>query len=205
MILLGEISGSTFILAAVVAMVLLVLVRSQKSLRKAAIRPSLPPPERTSLQPSPSHHSPKSVGADPQHLQAWEVRMHDLARDLSGQLDSKMSALSHLIRDAQQQVDRLERLLAERERMQAESPRSVIASGLPPAPHIPTQAAGLGYGGSGRTSGDRLNKQQRQEDIFALSDAGHTSATIAQRVGSPVGEVELILSLRPSDVSDRTS
>jgi hypothetical protein len=50
-----------------------------------------------------------------------------------------------------------------------------------------------------------LNKQQRQEDIFALSDAGHTSATIAQRVGSPVGEVELILSLRPSDVSDRTS
>jgi hypothetical protein len=37
---------------------------------------------------------------------------------------------------------------------------------------------------------------RRHAEIYTLADAGHPSAAIASRVGSPIGEVELILSLR---------
>jgi len=40
----------------------------------------------------------------------WEVEMHETARALSAQLDSKMSALQALVQSAQQEADRLERL-----------------------------------------------------------------------------------------------
>jgi hypothetical protein len=39
---------------------------------------------------------------------------------------------------------------------------------------------------------------RRQEEIYALADSGLTSATIAGRIGSPVGEIDLVLGLRPS-------
>ena len=36
----------------------------------------------------------------------------------------------------------------------------------------------------------------RREEVYALADYGYDAAEIARRVGSPIGEVELILSLR---------
>ena len=38
----------------------------------------------------------------------WEVRMHELARELSGQLDSKIVIVQQLVRHAEQQTARLE-------------------------------------------------------------------------------------------------
>ena len=37
---------------------------------------------------------------------------------------------------------------------------------------------------------------RRYAEIYALADSGLASAAIATRVGSPIGEVELILGLR---------
>ena len=37
---------------------------------------------------------------------------------------------------------------------------------------------------------------QRRQEIYTLADSGLEAAEIARRVGSPVGEVELILGLR---------
>ncbi len=45
-----------------------------------------------------------------------QVELYDLARDLKGQLDSKIIVLNELIVKSQQQIDRLEELLAETER-----------------------------------------------------------------------------------------
>ena len=39
-------------------------------------------------------------------------------------------------------------------------------------------------------------RDRRQEEIYTLSDYGYEPAEIARRVNRPVGEVELILSLR---------
>ena len=38
--------------------------------------------------------------------------------------------------------------------------------------------------------------RQRQQEIYTLADYGYDAAEIARRVGSPVGEVELVLGLR---------
>jgi hypothetical protein len=56
----------------------------------------------------------------PREMQGWEVQMTDLARDLSAQLDSKMGALHHLIREADLASVRLEQLLAESDRRAAQ-------------------------------------------------------------------------------------
>lgn len=42
-----------------------------------------------------------------------QVELYDLARDLKGQLDSKIIVVNELVAQSQQQIDRLEELLAE--------------------------------------------------------------------------------------------
>jgi len=54
-----------------------------------------------------------------------QVELHDLARDVSGQIDSKMMLLAQLMAQSQRQIDRLEALLAElnhRELQPADTP-----------------------------------------------------------------------------------
>ncbi len=45
-----------------------------------------------------------------------QVELYDLARDLKGQLDSKIIVLNELVTKSQQQIDRLEALLEESKR-----------------------------------------------------------------------------------------
>ena len=44
----------------------------------------------------------------PISAQRWEVEMHEIARELMAQMDSKMIALQHLVRDADAAAARLE-------------------------------------------------------------------------------------------------
>ena len=53
------------------------------------------------------------LGETPREVGQWEVQMHELARDLSARLDSKMGLLQHLVRDAEQAASRLETVLRE--------------------------------------------------------------------------------------------
>lgn len=178
------------------------------------------------------HH----VGA-PEEMLRWEVEMHDIARDLSAQLDSKMGALEHLIREADRVAGRLEAALAADSRQgAADSGQGAAGSGrrgvgsweqakpgtlnpeprtlspdLPQASHpdpLPAnQAEKLKSAnpvdhGSGRQEVCRRDAAQgtsaeyRYEEIYLLADYGFDATEIARRVGSPVGEVELILGLR---------
>jgi len=54
-----------------------------------------------------------------------QVELHELARDVSGRLDSKMILLQQLMAKSQQQIERLEELLAELQQ------RELEAAGMP--------------------------------------------------------------------------
>ena len=154
----------------------------------------------------------------------WEVEMHDLARDLSGQLETRMAWLGHLVREADRAAARLESALAAVETMPAEPPSAAQVSAKRAGPLFCRGFSDrpFGYGPSSspcRLAGDRQpgrfaeydappspasstaaagNREQRSshEEIYSLSDYGYPSLEIARRVGRPVGEVELILGLR---------
>ena len=51
-----------------------------------------------------------------------EVRMHETARELSARLDSKISVLEYLTSTAQQQIERLERLLDRAQQVPPDDP-----------------------------------------------------------------------------------
>jgi len=172
------------------------------------------PPARTSRRQPPRQHAP-SLDA-PDDAIRWEVQMHETARDLSGQLDSKMAALRHLIREADRAAGRLEAALASAGGVPDASPAAEASTAQPsnasekldPLPSPPTdQAEALKSAGAAdrgsvtREVAPEAGKPQRPaderyEEIYLLADYGFDAAEIARRVGSPVGEVDLILGLR---------
>src|SRR5688500_914081 len=77
--------------------------------------------ESDSAMPGGSASVAKSRGTPAAASQNWEVAMHDLARDLTGRLDTKLALLESLIQDARHEADRLEALL--RESRQSDDPR----------------------------------------------------------------------------------
>lgn len=115
--------------------------------------------------------------------------MHDLARELRGELDSKIAILEHLIRDAKQQADRLEAAIGRAGKLRDACDNTA-----------PIQRSGE----SGHQNSSRLDSvhrpvspvSRRHAEIYSLADQGLSSASIANRLGSPIGEVELILGLR---------
>jgi hypothetical protein len=126
--------------------------------------------------------SPTDRAPLPEAAEHWEVEMHELARDLSGRLDSKMSALQHLIRDADRAAARLETALHAAGDVEPRSQAEGLRADQPRTPADAAQPATAEPG--------------RYDEIYLLFDYGHPAAEIAQRVGLPIGEVELILSLR---------
>jgi hypothetical protein len=131
----------------------------------------------------------------PAEVLRWEVQMHETARELSAQLDSKLRSLRVLIAEADRAAARLEAAAASSseepgEAADADSRPATQAEALR-ASGMPDEAGGEGAGGALRPSARR-----DREEICTLADYGMAAAEIARRVGVPVGEVELILGLR---------
>ncbi len=138
----------------------------------------------------------------------WEVDMHETARELKAQLDSKMSALQALIAEADRAASRLEAAMESRDDAHNAPPSNRMPSGgsplftpKPGPPHmaeksragLPTsQAQALRPAPAPTASG--VSTQNRKQEIYALADYGLSESAIAQRLSMPVGEVELILS-----------
>lgn len=149
------------------------------------------------------------AGGAPDEPTRWAVEMHETARTLSAQLDSKMSALRALLAEADRAAARLEaaqaaaRQTARPSGTQAESLRaSTRATAEAESAAHPRAAEDEGSGGRVQDSalaGDTASasrRTRRSEEIYTLADYGFDAAEIARRVGSPIGEVELILGLR---------
>ncbi|MEX0819517.1 MAG: hypothetical protein WD070_07980 [Pirellulaceae bacterium] len=129
----------------------------------------------------------------PPEVLRWHVEMHETARDLKAELDSKMGALQAIIRLASEESARLEAAIARAERL-----------GISPC--ADTLAAIEESGGSDETSG-ALQVQTALESsdeipawrdaVYRLADEGLAASAIARSLGAPLGDVELLISLRP--------
>jgi len=174
--------------------------------------------------------SPRSAPEDrrppvdaPPEMQRWEVQMHETARDLAATLDTKMRALGHLVREANQVIARLGRLLdggrSEADPQEADAPATDRAEGYDGNhPALPerrvTQAEGLRLTETlmrppvpsaeavafrvraADPPAEEPKGDDRYAKLYSLADAGCDAAEISRRLGTPVGEVELILGLR---------
>jgi hypothetical protein len=106
---------------ALTAMILLVRARRYFGQRSREKSP------RTSDGPLSSSFSSRCAET-PDAMAGWEVQMHDTARRLSAQLDSKMSALQALIAEADRAAARLEAA-------QAGAARPAATEDSGPSPH----------------------------------------------------------------------
>jgi hypothetical protein len=137
----------------------------------------------------------------PGDLAEWEVQMHETARELSAQLDAKLSLLQALTAEADRVAERLEELL---ERADSALSSGDQADALRPSPasdregfsKVKAAGAELDCMPAEAGTAEGMDRARRREEIYQLADYGFGPAEIARRVGSPVGEVELILSLR---------
>jgi hypothetical protein len=158
--------------------------------------------QRASERTPPAGHS-TPMGELSSEMTHWEVEMHDTARELKAQLDSKMRALQALIAEADRAAARLEAARQNRGAVSANdgahSAPYENGEGAHSAPYESTvqptnQAEALRPGPASAIS--QPAPQHRQEEIYTLSDYGFSPHEIAQRLGAPIGEVELILNLR---------
>ena len=124
--------------------------------------------------PRPSERPRRSLSTAPAEFLQWQVELHDTARDLKAELDSKMIALQILIQSASQQAARLERLLAS-------CPLDMASGDEPP---LAEHEAPI------------LSNRRLRETICKLADDGKTSAEIARTTGTPLRDVKLLLSSR---------
>lgn len=153
----------------------MLLMRSQRYFRRQ--RPE-PLPSQRAKQAIPAASRP------PADVERWQVDMHDLARELSAQLDSKLSALQYLVNLADERIAQLQSLTA-----QSSTSPGVARKASTDA----TQAEPLAHSASITLP---TKHEARAAEIYALADAGESSQAIAAIVGAPIGEVELVLGLR---------
>lgn len=195
MSLLAELQTSHWFLALLMFAAMTILYRSQRRVspnRSAG---------RLDNSTAKSAAAAAKAAASPAERTQWETDLHDFARDVTARIDSKLAALEHLLRAAHHETLRLEAAIA-----QANQCAEI-------AVHQPAHATVEPLSASHQAH--RLEEIRRQHQslphisdgkppvtdrsyarIYALADSQSGVQDIAAQVGRPVGEVELILSLR---------
>lgn len=103
--------GTNAMFLAGVALLLLILLRRSYRYYGRRRRPGLSDKYLTTVsRPKPEN---RSLSTAPPDVLTWHVEMHETARDLKAELDSKMRALQLLIGQARQESERLEQLLTQ--------------------------------------------------------------------------------------------
>lgn len=193
--LLAEQNGSIWPLVGVVAAMLLLLLTFWRISRRAAARsepfPSRVfsggafspggPTARSGVMPA-GRTSPEDA---PASLTAWEVHIHETAREASALVDTKLRLLQQLVAEADRAAARLERALADAPTMPAEPPGS---GGQEPADSSPSEGAG--------TPSSPVRPEALALEVGLLADYGFPVEEIASRCGISVSEVETILRQR---------
>jgi hypothetical protein len=105
--------------------------------------------------------------------------------------------LERLIRDAERQITRLEELCERAARLRSSDPLPSLSPNLA-TNHFVHQPESAMTGLRAAPSAARAMSPaaRRHEEIYTLADSGLDSESIAKRIGSPVGEIDLILGLR---------
>jgi hypothetical protein len=112
------------------------------------------------------------------------VEMSEMARQITGQLDTRAAKLETLIRDADQRLAALK------------SAQGSPPSGLTPSPAMPGNLPSPAPGGFPAEATEQPMIDPRHALVYALADQGRSCNDIAQELNRPSGEIELILALR---------
>jgi hypothetical protein len=135
----------------------------------------------------------------------WEVEMHALARQLKGEIDTKVLALERIIQMADEARNGLDASIQRAESLGLLEEHNLATAAVESSTADENAVAAAGRAASSTRTGvssrrfrlgENLGDDPRFERIYALADAGFSATRIASQVGSQVGEVELILSLR---------
>lgn len=113
------------------------------------------------------------------------VELEQMARQMTAQLDTRATKLELLIKEADDKIA-LFRALAQGAVSPAEGHGSTG-----PARTLPSDVA----------PGLAPSIDSRHLQVYELADAGLTARQIAQQLGRPHGEIELILAIRPRESS----
>jgi hypothetical protein len=100
---------TTLLLGAGVVLASWLLLRGSRARWARSQRATANPDE---VRRSVAEHNRETALRDaPPEVLRWHVELHETARDLKAEIDSKLAALSALTRLAREEADRLERLL----------------------------------------------------------------------------------------------
>jgi hypothetical protein len=170
--LLADMVSTGMMLAGVGLLIVILLRRSYRYYgRRKPASCRVDPHLTTTPRPAADN---RSLSTAPPEVLRWQVEMHETARDLKAELDTKMRALQLLIRQARTESDRLQGLL---DQLDASATQRELAQ-----PH--------------EQSATVTAIEQHQPRIYALADEGQSARAIADLIGVPLGEVEFVLSLR---------
>ena len=105
--LLADWMSNGMFLAGIVLLILIMFRRSYRHHSARNRRSSDPVPRRTQVKAA-----DRALSETPDDVMKWQVEMHELARTLKAELDTKMRLVQLLIGQARVESDRLEQLLA---------------------------------------------------------------------------------------------
>ena len=111
-------------------------------------------------------------------LEKVMLELDELSRQIHGRLDTKLAKLEAILRDADQRIDQLSRLVRT-----AEGAATLEITLDRQEPHDPPSTEPDAY-------------DSRHSAVYRLADSGRSAVQIAQEVGKTRGEVDLILALR---------
>jgi hypothetical protein len=192
----STLSWSMFLLGVVLMTVILLRRTLRYSRRRRQLEPRAAA-TRPVVNREPDRGQPL-IDAPPELLR-WQVEMHETARDLKAELDSKLSALQTLVRLAREERERLEHAIRRAERLGLSEHRDALEQ----IERLADQAL--------CEDGQALDtlpppcdtesilpeiKDSTRELIYGLADDGNSAREIAHHSGVPQGEVEMILNLR---------
>lgn len=156
--LLAVTGGPSWALLLVAASVGGLLWWSQRNARRAAGLPR---------RPAPPNPAPSGEVLPSEEWRRWEVEMHELARSLTGEINTRIAILQQLLRAAERESARLESLLA----------RPPASDASPPL------------------AGPHRSARTQREAILAWAQREAAADEITAATGAPPGEVELVLGL----------
>ncbi len=133
----------------------------------------------------------------PPEILRWQVEMHETARDLKAELDSKMSALQAITRIASEESARLEAAIARAEQLGITGCADTLAA-------IEELHGSDDFGGGALPEASSTTTDEiasRRDAVYQLADKGLAASAIARSIGVPLGDVELLMSLRSGSTS----
>lgn len=195
--ILAESTTSSALLGLGLLLIIAILLRRSYRYYRDKDNPNAILDERRAGRCQPRKQTPL-IDAPPEIVR-WQIEMHETARDLKAELDSKMSALQALVGMAQQASDRLEAVIARAAELGVSSvagPLDQIEQLTADPPDDAAEKMRQLREPFSRPPTTLPGTAQQRSAIYALADLGHDPAAIADQVGASLGDVELILSAR---------